>query len=112
MRVLTIVNISHAGQLEPMPGWVAATAPCATIPLVPEHEHSASHVALGRAVRELREARGLTQAQLADRSGIDTSYQSGLERGRRNPSWGVIVAEAEALEVTPVALVAKAQRFE
>ncbi len=91
---------------------VSATEPCATIPLVPEQEHSASHVALGRAIRELREKRGLSQAALAERAGIDPSYQSGLERGRRNPSWSVIVALAEALEVSPEKLVAAASRFE
>lgn len=80
--------------------------------MVPEQEHSASHVALGRAVKGLREERGLTQAVLAERAGIDASYQSGLERGRRNPSWTVVVALAEALGVTPLELVAAASRFE
>ncbi len=63
-------------------------------------------------MRELREAKGLSQATLAEAAGIDTSYMSGLERGRRNPSWTVILAIAEGLDVTPVKLVSEASRFE
>ena len=43
-------------------------------------------VALGKNVRELREQEKLTQETLAERSGLDPSYISGIERAVRNPS--------------------------
>jgi transcriptional regulator with XRE-family HTH domain len=43
-------------------------------------------VALGKNVRELREQNKLTQEALAERSGLDPSYISGIERAVRNPS--------------------------
>lgn len=43
-------------------------------------------VALGKNVRMLREQGKLTQETLAERSGLDPSYISGIERAVRNPS--------------------------
>ena len=43
-------------------------------------------VALGKNVRDLREQKKLTQEALAERSGLDPSYISGIERAVRNPS--------------------------
>ena len=40
--------------------------------------------ALGRAVRDLRAERQLTQEEVADRAGIHTHYVSDIERGIRN----------------------------
>ena len=40
----------------------------------------------GLAVRELRKARSLSQEEFAYRCGIDRTYLSGIERGRRNVS--------------------------
>jgi transcriptional regulator with XRE-family HTH domain len=42
--------------------------------------------ALGRRVRQLREANGWTQERLAERADLDRSYIAGIEVGRRNPS--------------------------
>lgn len=41
---------------------------------------------VGPAVRALRERAGFSQEELADRAGLDRTYVSGIERGRRNPS--------------------------
>jgi transcriptional regulator with XRE-family HTH domain len=41
---------------------------------------------VGRNVRRLRVAVGLTQAGLAERMGVDRAYVSGLELGQRNPT--------------------------
>ena len=41
---------------------------------------------VGRNVKRLRMAAGLTQAALAERMGVDRGYVSGLELGQRNPT--------------------------
>jgi transcriptional regulator with XRE-family HTH domain len=41
---------------------------------------------VGRNVKRLRRAAGITQAALADRMGVDRAYVSGLELGQRNPT--------------------------
>ena len=68
-------------------------------------------VALGQKVRALRQARGLTQEQLAHDVGIDLTYLGGIERGRRNPSLRVIVRMAQALGVTPPELLTRSDRI-
>jgi DNA-binding XRE family transcriptional regulator len=55
---------------------------------------------IGRFVRSLREQRGLTQDQLAARTGITYQYLSGLENGRENFSIEVLEALAKALGYT------------
>lgn len=41
---------------------------------------------VGRNVKRLRIAAGLSQAALAERMGVDRAYVSGLELGQRNPT--------------------------
>jgi transcriptional regulator with XRE-family HTH domain len=41
---------------------------------------------VGRNVKRLRTAAGLSQAELAERMGVDRAYVSGLELGQRNPT--------------------------
>jgi len=55
---------------------------------------------LGRNVRKLREARGWSQEDYADRAGIHRTYVSDIERGRRNPTIIVVEKLAAPLEVT------------
>ena len=43
-------------------------------------------VRFGRRLRALREQRGWTQVQLAERLGLDRSYLADVERGHRNVS--------------------------
>ena len=49
-------------------------------------ERSESHLAYGKALRELRTERGISQERLALNAGLDRTYVSGIERGERNPS--------------------------
>jgi transcriptional regulator with XRE-family HTH domain len=41
---------------------------------------------IGPAFRQLRERTETSQEELAFRAGLDRTYVSGIERGRRNPS--------------------------
>ena len=56
---------------------------------------------LGRFVRETRNAKGLTQEDLAGKADLDRTYISNLERGRRNPSLLHLKRLAKALGVRP-----------
>jgi transcriptional regulator with XRE-family HTH domain len=56
--------------------------------------------ALGRNVRRLREGRRLTQEKLAERSNLDPTYISGIERGVRNPGIKNVARLAKALGCT------------
>ncbi len=66
---------------------------------------------LGRAIRELRESRGLTLDVLADKAGMHTTYLSRIERAHSSPTWEKITALADALElpVSAIATAAEAQ---
>jgi transcriptional regulator with XRE-family HTH domain len=54
---------------------------------------------VGRNVKRLRIAAGLSQAELAQRMGVDRAYVSGLELGQRNPTIVTLWHLAEALKV-------------
>jgi transcriptional regulator with XRE-family HTH domain len=54
----------------------------------------------GPRLRELREAAGLTQVELAGRAGIHPQALVKLEAGNRVPSWDSVLALAEALGVS------------
>lgn len=54
---------------------------------------------LGLNVRRLREAKGWSQEDYADRAGIHRTYVSDIERGRRNPTITVVEKLARPLEV-------------
>jgi DNA-binding XRE family transcriptional regulator len=58
---------------------------------------------LGRNLRRVRTAAGLTQTGLAKRSGIHRSYVSDLEAGQRNPTAVTLQRLAKVLGVTPTA---------
>jgi len=52
-------------------------------------------------VRHWRIAAGLTQTAVAKRSGMNRSYLSRLESGRRNPTLATLERLAKTLKVTP-----------
>jgi transcriptional regulator with XRE-family HTH domain len=73
-------------------------------------ERSAAHSAFGRAMREFRVARGLSQEELGYDSGLHRTYIGGIERGERNPSLTNILRIAEALGVPPSELLAATEQ--
>lgn len=52
---------------------------------------------LGKAIRQLREKRGMTQEGLAHEAGSTAATIGAIERGLSNPSWGTVEAIAAAL---------------
>ena len=73
---------------------------------------SQAHAALGRAVRELRVDRELSQEQLAAISGLDRTYVGGIERGERNPAYANLRRLASALGVRSSELLARAEKHD
>jgi len=57
-------------------------------------------VRLGLNIRRLREERGWSQEEYAERADIHRTYVSDIERGRRNPTITVVERLARPLEVT------------
>ena len=62
---------------------------------------------LGTAIREVRKSRGMTQKQLAQRTGIHVTYISDIERGARNPSWDKIATLAAGMSVPTADIAAR-----
>lgn len=55
---------------------------------------------LGKIIREKREARHLTQVELAEKAGVDRNYIGMVERGERNPSYLSLHKIAKGLGLT------------
>jgi transcriptional regulator with XRE-family HTH domain len=56
--------------------------------------------ALGEAIRQLRQKRGVTQEELAHQAKLTTGTLSLIERGQANPTWGTLKGLAAALDVS------------
>jgi XRE family transcriptional regulator, regulator of sulfur utilization len=69
-------------------------------------------VALGRAIKEFRKEKGLTQDELARRADIHESYISVLESGRRNPTWPTVRRISHGLGISLLELVQRADELE
>ncbi len=72
---------------------------------MPSHEPLLTQV--GQRIKNLRARRGWSQERLADESGVDRSYMSGIERGVRNISILTLAKVALALGVSPSSLLQK-----
>jgi transcriptional regulator with XRE-family HTH domain len=77
--------------------------------VTPKQNANPTREALGKAIRALRKEKGLSQAKLAERSGLRDSYLVGLESGSRNPTWTVLGQLSAGLGVTLLDLVRKAE---
>ena len=67
---------------------------------------------LGRAIRQLRTERGLSQEELGLRAEIHPTWISHLESGRNNPAWGSVRRIAAALGVPLSELAALAEELD
>lgn len=75
-------------------------------------QRSAAHAALGRAIRDFRGQRKISQEDLAHRAGMHRTYLGGIERGERNPSYTNLLKVAEALELDAWELIRRANELE
>jgi transcriptional regulator with XRE-family HTH domain len=62
-------------------------------------DRASTQARLGRAIKQIRVARGLTQEQVSAASGLHPTYISDIERGARNPSWEAITRLADGIGV-------------
>jgi transcriptional regulator with XRE-family HTH domain len=60
--------------------------------------------AFGRALKAVRQARGISQEELAERGEFARTYPGLLERGLRQPTFFVILQLADGLNTDPLAL--------
>lgn len=66
----------------------------------------------GKIILKYRSEKQISQETLATLSGLDRTYISLLERGKRNPTLKTIFKLAEALEVSPSVLVRELEEEE
>lgn len=66
---------------------------------------------LGKAIRQLREGRGLSQEQVAHDADLHPTWISHLESGRNNPAWGTVRRVCQALGVSMAELAALADEL-
>jgi transcriptional regulator with XRE-family HTH domain len=64
--------------------------------------------AFGRAVRQLRQQRGMTQAELAARLDLGRTSITNLEKGQQSPPLSMLPEIASALGIDPLDLIANA----
>ena len=67
-------------------------------------KHDSVLAVLGRNVRQQRDAKTFTQEKLAEKSGLDPTYISDIERGRRNPGIKNVAKLAKALGLSTAEL--------
>lgn len=54
----------------------------------------------GNHLRKLRIEKGFSQEKFADLTQLDRTYVSGLERGKRNPSYLILLKIAKSLNIS------------
>jgi transcriptional regulator with XRE-family HTH domain len=67
---------------------------------------------LGKAIRELREKRRLTQEAVAHDAGVTTATLGVIERGLSNPTWATLRRIASALDASMVEVARLAEKHE
>lgn len=65
--------------------------------------------ALGKAIRQLRQERDMTQEALAHAAGVTVSHLSTIERGHSNPTWATVRTIAASLDASLVKLAKRAE---
>lgn len=63
---------------------------------------------VGNAIAKARRVKGISQEELANKSGLDRSYMGRVERGERNPGVKALVKIAKGLGIKPSELLKRA----
>ena len=66
---------------------------------------------LGRAVRDVRVERELTQEELSLATGVHRNYIGGIERGERSPTVLIVSRLAAGLAISLADLITRAERL-
>lgn len=53
----------------------------------------------GKRIKHIRESKGWTQENLAEKMDISTNYLSSIERGKENPTFDLLMKLSDAVEV-------------
>ncbi|MBX9570579.1 MAG: helix-turn-helix domain-containing protein [Candidatus Obscuribacterales bacterium] len=61
--------------------------------------HQPLYDCLGEVIAFRRKKLNMSQEQLAEESGVDRAFISNVEKGKRNPSFGVVASIAEGLRL-------------
>lgn len=69
-------------------------------------------IALGKAIRVLRQNKGMTQEELAVKVEVHPTYISMIEAGRRNVTWGTVRRLSRGLGVSMSELIAAFEKFD
>ncbi len=64
-----------------------------------KHTHKELYRCLGEVIALRRKRLGLSQEELSEASGVDRSFLSSVERGKRNPSFGTVASIASGLKI-------------
>jgi transcriptional regulator with XRE-family HTH domain len=66
---------------------------------------------LGKAIRALREERGISPDDLGDVAGVDAHSLDDLENGRLDPRYDLLVRLAQGIGVEPHVIVRRAEQI-
>lgn len=78
----------------------------------PRQARGPAFIALGRAVRETRARRCLSQEALGQRSDLHRNYVGAIERGEINPTLRILRNLADGLDITVSELITLAETRE
>ncbi len=54
---------------------------------------------IGKQIKTLRQARGMSQEELSEKISINSKYLSAIERGKANPTLAVLIRLADSLKI-------------
>lgn len=75
-----------------------------------KHYHQELYRCLGEVIALRRKRLGLSQEELSEASGVDRSFLSSVERGKRNPSFGTVASIAAGLKMRYTRLVSNCEQ--
>lgn len=79
---------------------------------MPKDNHEHLYKCLGEVITLRRKRLGLSQEELAKQSEVDRAFISNIERGKRNPSFGIVRSISDGLKMRLSRLVANCEQCE